>query len=159
MGITLKRFQSPPLNLLIYSGTVNRQMVLDFYPNIDPNNPANANPWLTYMPDDVDISELDLMVFVELKRALEPILKALTPDKPLVSALMTGSRTNAAILNLWRGYVGRDPQYNSEPTVFSSLAAAFDHLGLPQDTRGVVEAAIAGEGVAPPPEAERRRAP
>ncbi len=142
MGVSLTRFTDPGLNLVIYRDAIPREELLDFFHRLDGDDPANASPWLSFFDPRADISELDLMVFVELKRILTPKLKAMAPDAPLVSAFVCDSRMNAVILNLWRSYVGRDPEYQSEPTVFTSLEAAFNFLGLPTDAHATLAQAV-----------------
>jgi hypothetical protein len=109
---------------------------------VDENDPRNAAPWLSYYSPETDISELDLMAFVELKRIMDPKVKTMAEHAPVISAMVCDSRLNGAILSLWKGYVGRDPEYRSEPNIFSSIEAACRWIGLdPSAHELVVKAA------------------
>jgi hypothetical protein len=144
MAATLRRLAEPDLNLVVYNGAVTREDLLAFWLAVDENDSRNAAPWLSYYSPETDISELDLMAFVELKRIMDPKVKAMSDQAPVISAMVCDSRLNGAILNLWKGYVGRDPEYKSEPNIFSSIEAACRWIGLdPSAHELVVRAAQA----------------
>lgn len=142
MTVTLRRLTEPDLNLVVYRGAVGRDDLIAFWQSVDESDPRNAAPWLSYYSPETDISELDLMTFVELKRIMEPKVKAMHDMSPVVSAMVCDSRLNGAILNLWKGYVGRDPDYLSEPNIFTSIEAACRWIGLDPSAHELVAKAV-----------------
>ncbi|HEY3811589.1 MAG TPA: hypothetical protein VGL66_00060 [Caulobacteraceae bacterium] len=142
MTVTLRRLSDPDLNLVVYRDAVTRDQLLTFWRSIDAADARNAAPWLSYYSPETDISELDLMAFVELKRIMDPKIRTMANAAPVVSAMVCDSRLNAAILNLWKGYVGRDPEYMSEPNIFTSLQAACQWIGLDPSAHELVTKAV-----------------
>ena len=142
MAATLRRLTDPDLNLVVYSDAVSREDLLAFWRSVDASDPRNAAPWLSYYNPETDISELDLMTFVELKRIMEPKVRTMSERAPVISAMVCDSRLNSAILNLWKGYVGRDPDYMSEPNIFTSLETACRWIGLEPSAHELVVKAL-----------------
>ncbi|HWE44831.1 MAG TPA: hypothetical protein VG407_02295 [Caulobacteraceae bacterium] len=142
MAASLRRLADPDLNLVVYHGAVSREDLLAFWRAVDENDPRNGAPWLSYYNPETDISELDLMTFVELKRIMEPKLRTMSERAPVVSAMVCDSRLNGAILSLWKGYVGRDPDYMSEPNIFTSIEAACRWIGLDPSAHDLVAKAV-----------------
>jgi hypothetical protein len=130
MALALHRLTNPKLNLLIFRGVFVRNEVIEFYSGLDPKDPVNAEPWLSYYAPGTDITEADLMAFVELKRVLQPMILEAGGGKNIPSAVVCDANTNRVIVNLWRHYVARDQQFLSVPALFTSLDAACRWLGF-----------------------------
>lgn len=149
MGISLRRIEDPAVNLTIVSGAPSRDEFLAFYRDLEDDDPANQAPWITFVDPRADLSALDLMVFVEMKKILTPKVRAFADGRRMPTAMVSESPVNATILGLWRGYAGNDPAYATRPAVFANIQGACDWLGLPQEAVGRVTEAVSEPEEAP----------
>lgn len=156
MGIALVRLPAYGLNLTIYTGHIGRDEMLTFYRGLDPFAPENAYPLLTYMAPDIDLSEVALVTFSELKRVLAPKVKALTEHPHFHCVVVCNSEQCNVITRFWRAYVQRDPTYASPPVFFETLESACAWLQTPpggcEAARKAVHAVHAEPAPSPRPE-------
>lgn len=155
MGIALVRLPEHDLNLAVYTGVIGRDELLDFYRKLDPFDPANAAPLISYMAPDMDLTGVDLLAFSELKRILAPKMKALAEHPDFHCIIICNSDQCDVITRFWRAYVARDPTYASPPIFFETLERACGWLQLPpaacEAAREVIEACHAEPEAGPAP--------
>lgn len=153
MGIALVRLPAHEVNLIIYAGRITRDEGVRFYSELDPDNPADAARWLTYIDDDADFTDIPVTAFAETKHVLIPKLKRMRERPGYCSAVVCSTSHCEMIVNFWRAYVERDPEYVSHPEFFSNLKDACDWLRLPDAGCAGVADAIRAQHVV------RRQAP
>lgn len=149
MGIALVRLPAQEVNLIIYSGLIHRGDGVRFYGALDPNDPANAPRWLTYIDENADFSSIPVTAYAETKHVLIPKLKRLAERPGYASAVVCTTAHCEMITSFWRGYVERDPEYASHPVFFPSLKDACDWLNLPNGGCAAVADAIRAQHIDP----------
>lgn len=132
MGIALRRLGPHGVNLVILHGGVGRCELIGFYRGIDPEDPANALPWLTYIAPRTDFSEVDVAAYAELKRIIEPIRQAAQRMNSFRSVVVSGSEQTDALVEFWRDFVAKDSNYPPYTVLFSGIKNACRELRLPE---------------------------
>lgn len=134
MSISISRFPEFKLALLVFRDLIDAAEMLDFFRGQGADREGETRR-LTYIDPGADLSQLDLMSITELKRVIDRTRRERAFDKSFRAAIVSYSRRNDPIVNLWKGYVGRDPDHLAKPVVFSSLDGACAYLGLPAEAR------------------------
>jgi hypothetical protein len=142
VGIARVRLPAHNLNLSIYSGHISRQDLLDYYSEVDANNPALDAPHITYLAPDTDLTRLDLTAFVQLKQTLAPKVKVLAQCPAFRCVAVCSTEQCEMIVRFWRAYLMRDPTYPSPPAFFRDLQDACGWLKLPASAYAAAKAAI-----------------
>lgn len=142
MGIALVRLPAQQVNLILYAGRITREEGVRFYSELDPDNPADPPRWLTYIDDDADFTDVPVTAFAETKHVLIPKLKRMRERPGYCSAVVCSTSHCEMIVNFWRAYVERDPEYVSHPEFFSNLKDACDWLRLPDPGCAAIADAI-----------------
>lgn len=141
MSITLSRFPEFKLALLAFRDRIDAAEMLEFFRGRNADRESETR-WLTWIDPGADLSQLDLMSITELKRLVDRKQRERAWDENFRTAIVSNSRRNDPMVNLWKGYVGRDPDHLSKPVVFSNLEGAYAYLGLPAEARETVAQAI-----------------
>jgi hypothetical protein len=141
MSISITRFPEFKLGLIVFRDLIDAAEVLDFFRGPDADRHGETRR-LTYIDPGADLSQLDLMSITELKRVIDRKRRERALDESFRIAIVSNSRRNDPIVNLWKGYVGRDPDHLSKPVVFSSLEGACAYLGLPAEAREALAQAV-----------------
>lgn len=157
MGIALVRLPAYRLNLSIFTGRIDRDELLDYYRDLDEHDPANADPLLTYMGQDVDLSGLDVVAFARLRLILTPKLKVLSENPDFHCIIVCNSAQCEAITRFWRAFLAREPSHPPLPIFFSDLKRACEWLGRPAAATLAAVGAVQAQHVQPTP-AEGARA-
>jgi hypothetical protein len=141
MSISIARFPEFKLALVVFRDLIEAEELLAFYGGCEADRDGESR-WLTYVDPDADLSQLDLMTITELKR----VAGRKQRERPWVegfrAAIVSNSRRNDPMVNLWKGYVGRDPDHFAKPLVFPSLDGACAYLGLPAEARETLAQAV-----------------
>jgi hypothetical protein len=130
MPITLRRIDQLDLNLVVYSGRVEREEMLAFCDGLSEHDPANAAPWLSYFKPDTDLPVFDPPFVAELKTLLAGKLRAWMERRPLTTVMVCNCGRCSQSLGVWRREIASDPDYPVQPASFSSLDAACRWIGL-----------------------------
>jgi hypothetical protein len=131
VGISLVRFPAYEVDLFIFTGRLDYDEGLRLYSGLDPDDPANAPRWLTYIDDDADFSGVPVTAYPEAKHVLTPKLKRFSERPGHCTATVCSSRQCEYVTHFWRAYVEHDPAYISHPVFFTKLQDACDWLKLP----------------------------
>lgn len=142
MGIALRRLGPHGVNLVIFHGRVDRDALLGFYRGIDPKDPANALPWLTYIASDADMSDVDLAAFAELRRIFEPIRQNVERNSTFFSVVVSGSQRCDALIDFWRDFVAKESAHPPYTILFSDIEKACEELNLPDSAPEAIMVAI-----------------
>lgn len=151
MGIALVRLPAYKLNLSIFTGRIDREELLDFYRDLDETDPANANPILTYMDPDVDLSGLDIVAFARLRPIMAPKLKVLAQNPGFHCIVVCHSAQCEAITRFWRAFLARDPSQPPLPIFFTDLKRACEWLERPGAATLAAVGAVQDQHVQPTP--------
>jgi hypothetical protein len=138
MSIRLKRFPKSRLDFSVYSGVVTVEQVLRHFARLDPT----AN-WLSYFDATADISAVDLGHYPVLKRGLMVKEAERDSDELRLCLLVNAAPINEDFVRFWCAYAAEDIEHAHQRDMLPSLDAAFDRLGLPDETRAAVLAEIA----------------
>jgi hypothetical protein len=149
MSISITRFPEFKLALVLFRGPIDAAEMLDFFRGPWADRDGETR-WLTFVAPDADLAQLDLMSITELKRVVDRKRQEQPWDESFRSAIVSDSRRNDPMVNLWKGYVGRDPGHRAKPVVFSSLEGASAYLGLPMEAREVLAEAVGLDRTAGP---------
>lgn len=149
MGIVRVRLPAHKLTLAIYTGRISREALLDYYREVNPEDPASAAASITYIDPDADMSGLDLAAFTELKRILAPKVKVLAQTPGFHCIIVCNSAQCDAIVRFWRAYLVRDSSYATPPIFFPDVLQACKWLELPQSACDAAEAAIRAQRAEP----------
>ena len=141
MSISITRFPEFKLALVLFRDLIDAAEMLDFFRGPWADRDGETR-WLTFVAPDADLAQLDLMSITELKRVVDRKRRERPWDESFRSAIVSDSRRNDPMVNLWKGYVGRDPEHRSKPVVFSSLEGACAYLGLSAEARGALAEAV-----------------
>jgi len=140
VGVALVRFPAYKLNLFIYTGRIDPDAGLRLYSELDPDDPANAPRWLTYIDKDADFSGIPVTTYPEAKHVLEPKLKRISERRSYCTVVVCRSVQCEFITHFWRAYVEHDPDYIAHPVFFTNLKDACDWLKLPDEGRQAIAA-------------------
>lgn len=141
MSISVVRFPQFKLGLIVFRDVIAADEMLAFFRGPDADR-EDETRWLTYVDPHADLSQLDLMSITELKRVVDRKQQERPLDGSFRSAIVSDSRRNDPMVNLWKGYIARDPGHLVKPVAFASLEGACAYLGLPAEAREVVAQAI-----------------
>jgi hypothetical protein len=142
MGIALRRLGSHGVNLVVFHGHVGPDALIGFYRGIDPEDSANALPWLTYIAPDADVSEIDLATLIELRRTLEPVRQSVERKYLFCSVVVSGSDKSDALVAFWRDFVRKESDHPPYTILFSDVRAACQELNLPDSAPEAILLAI-----------------
>jgi len=137
MSISITRFPRFKLALLVFRDLIGAPEMLAFFRGGAAEREVETR-WLTYIDAGADLSQLDLMSITELKRVIDRRQRERAWNETFRTAIVSSSRRNDPMVNLWKGYVGRDPDHLCKPVAFSSLEGAFVYLALPAEAREAV---------------------
>lgn len=137
MSITLSRFPEFKLARLVFRDRIDAAEMLEFFRGRNADRESETR-WLIWIDAEADLSQLDLMSITELKRLVDRKQRERAWDENFRTAIVSNSRRNDPMVNLWKGYVGRDPDHLSKPVVCSNLEGACAYLGLPAEAREVL---------------------
>ena len=140
MGIRVKQVPEFGLTLIIWSGTVTREEVIEHYSRLTA---ADAGRRIIYLDPTLDRSGLDVASFPELRRIITAKFKELYGDTPVRSAIVRGGASvSEPDIDFWFRYAGVEIDYSNTPAGFPSFEAACEWLGLPDAACRAVREAI-----------------
>ena len=146
MGIRVERFPECDLTVFIVSTPHTSEEAIQFFEALDARA---ATRWLTYLDPTVDMSDVDVASFPTIKRTIAAKQKELFGDKPMVRAIVCGSRAAEQFFRrFWSSYVKTGEGPPAPPVLFEDLEAAFEWLALPMAARAAVAEAIKSEAPA-----------
>jgi len=151
VGIALARLPAQAVNLIIYTGRIAPGDGAKFYGALDPDAPANAPRWLTFIDENADFSDIPLTAYVQTKHVLIPKLKRMSERPGYCSGVVCSTAHCEMVTSFWRHYVERDPDYVSHPVFFTNLKDACDWLKLPDAGCQAIAEAIAAQHIKDPP--------
>ena len=129
MPVTQKRAARSGANLMIFSGRVTREELLQQFGGIDEADPASSDNWLIVDNQNTNNTDLDLAALSELKTILGPKMMVMKARRPFDVAIVCQWDFNAPIYLTWKSFVAQDEGYPSAPMFFSNLQAACSRLG------------------------------
>lgn len=141
MSISIARFPEFRLAVIVFRDVIAADELLAFFRGSEADR-EDETRWLTYLDPHADLSQLDLMSITELKRVVDRKQRERPPAEGVRSAIVSNSRRNDPMVNLWKGYIGRDPDHLAKPVAFASLEGACAYLGLPAEARTAVADAV-----------------
>jgi hypothetical protein len=158
VGIALVRLPAYEVDLFIYTGRIDPDQGLKLYSELDPGDPASSTRWLTYIDNDADFSGIPVTAYAEARHIMAAKLKRLSERPGHCTAAVCSSAHCEFVLEFWRAFVERDPDYVSQPAFFTDLKEACAWLKLPASGCEAIAEAVRARGAAvePRPEAETR---
>jgi hypothetical protein len=142
MSIVLKRLGTHGVNLFILHGRIDRETLIEFYREIDLEDPDNKMPWITYLASDADLSEVDVETYIELKRILAPLRECLEPDKCYVSIVVSNSERSDGLISFWHDFIARESNRPPYTVLYSDVKDASRGLNLSGNALLAIEEAI-----------------
>lgn len=130
MPVLLDRIDGTGINCLVWVGVVSRAEALRFPGLIDAAAPQFGGAWISYFHPAADLSDLDAGCLLELRERLRPIVSVLSARGDFRMILVSNSRYNDPLLDVWRTMAGTDPGYASNPLLVKDVAAAARALDL-----------------------------
>lgn len=118
------------INCLIWTGVVSRSEAFAVPDRIDPSRPEFGARWISYFDAGVDISDLDGPSLVELRERFRPLVAGLAAKGDFQTVLVSNSRYNDPLLNVWRAMTASDDAYASSPEFVHDIPTAAHALGL-----------------------------
>lgn len=147
MSMALRRLGPHGVNLVVLHGVIDRSELIGFYRGIDPEDPANALPWLTYVASGADLSDVDIAAFAELKRTIEPIRRKVERSTSFCSVVVSGSEQSDALVEFWHDFIAKDSDHPPYTVLFSGVKNACRELHLtgsaPEAIIGVIRSVLA----------------
>ncbi len=142
------------VNCLVWTGRVTRAEALGVPSRIDTSRLEFGSRWISYFDSAADISDLDAATLQQMREVFRPMVAALAAKGEFRSVLVSNSRYNDPLLEVWRTMSATDAGYASNPELSRDVHAAAESLGLsPADAADVqawIEAEVARASAAPP---------
>jgi hypothetical protein len=135
MGIRVERFPGYDVEVHLYSGPMVGEEVIRHFRELGP---ADALRWIHYLDPTADMSVIDVACLPLLKHTIASKKEELFGDRPSVSAIVYGSRTDQSFFSFWRSYAAAGELQPRLPVLFSSLGAACEWMRLPEAGRKAV---------------------
>ncbi len=129
MPVVKMRAARSGANLMIFSGRVNADELLEQFGAIDETQEESSNHWLILDLGFADISELTIDVLSRLKAILGPKMTVMKARRPFDVAIVCLRPFNDPIYLAWKTFVGDDENYPSDPLFFSDMESACRRLG------------------------------
>lgn len=130
MPILIERIDELDINCLIWVGEISRSEALGFPARIDPSLPEFGCRWISYFDSGADLSDLNPESLLDLRKRLKPVVAALAAKGEFKAMLVSNSRYNDPLLEVWQAIVATDPAYPSAPVFMSGIHDAARALGL-----------------------------
>jgi hypothetical protein len=129
MPVNQRRAALSGANLMVLSGRVARDELLQKFGAIDESDAKSSVNWLVVDIGYADVSDLDFDTLLRLKAILAPKMAVMKARAPFDVAIVCRRRFNDPIYLTWQSLVGDDEDYPSDPMLFSDLEAACRRLG------------------------------
>lgn len=139
MGIKLTRHPEYDVTLLIFSGPLKAEQMIEQFRALDKRDRGH---WLSYFDTSADLTEVDIAHLPALRHIVAAKGKELFGDPPRrrCSAIVYCSTVTEQFFKFWRNYAAAGEAHPTTPGLFSSFKAACDWLGLPEGACTTLEA-------------------
>jgi hypothetical protein len=136
MGIRMERFPEHGVTLVIYSGEISTEDVLTHFTQLDP---ADLVRRINVLDPTLDY-RVGVAAIPKLKGIIAAKLHELDNGERAAAAFVSSSGSTELVHSFWPTYLGTD--FPGTRAGFASLEQAYDWLGLADDARKAVTAAV-----------------